>query len=201
VDDSLSFGDTSGLDLDDGNSQVCQIFTSAQNAIQLANAFSNSENVHQTVNITNSAVLTANCGGGRKRRHGSNDDGIEVATLSATHSVHPLTVTNHYEIVNKPPSGKGALVNKVFQTQNITYTTPATSVSPTPPLPSPTELDPNSPVVDGFDRWLAQVNERLNTAMNYQFSGKSEPIVYYISSVSYFSALVFAFEAMSFNTF
>ncbi|ODM88397.1 hypothetical protein Ocin01_18285 [Orchesella cincta] len=57
VDDSLSFGDASGLDLDDGNSQ---------NAIQLASAFSNSENMHQTVNIANTAVLTSPNSGGSK---------------------------------------------------------------------------------------------------------------------------------------
>ncbi|ODM88395.1 hypothetical protein Ocin01_18284, partial [Orchesella cincta] len=179
VDDSLSFGDASGLDLDDGNSQVCQIFTNAQNAIQLASAFSNSENMHQTVNIANTAVLTSpNSGGIKRRRHVSNDGTMEVATLSATH------ITNHYEIANKPSPLKGSIVNKGFKNQTITFTTPATTtVSPTPTPPLSSEHEFNSPAtVDGFDRWLAQVNERLNTAMNFQFSGKPEPIVYFISS-------------------
>ncbi|ODM98617.1 hypothetical protein Ocin01_08053, partial [Orchesella cincta] len=184
VDDSLSFGDASGLDLDDGNSQVCQIFTNAQNAIQLASAFSNSENMHQTVNIANTACLHHLILVDQKKTSCFNDGTMEVATLSATHSVHPLTVTNHYEIANKPSPLKGSIVNKGFQSQTITFTTPATTtVSPTPTPPLSSEHEFNSPAtVDGFDRWLAQVNERLNTAMNFQFSGKPEPIVYFISS-------------------
>ncbi|CAL8115330.1 unnamed protein product [Orchesella dallaii] len=191
VDDSLSFGDGSGLDLDDGSSQVCQIFTSAQNAIQLATAFSNSENVHQTVNLANSTVLTSsNCGGLKRRRHISNDGTMQVATLT-TQSIHPLTVTNHNEITNKPSHTKGPVVNKGFQSHTITQITPNPAISPHPqthPLPLPSELELSNPEVDAFDRWLSQVNERLNTSMNYQFSGKPEPVVYFISN-EYFERL------------
>lgn len=44
--------------------------------------------------------------------------------------------------------------------------------------------DPTNQIMDIFDLWLSGVNERLNAAMNYQFSEKPDPAVYYISTVS-----------------
>lgn len=161
---------------------MCQIFANTHSAIQLANAFSNAENVHQTVNITSAVMQSPTAG--KKRRQGSGDcNEMEIATT--THTLQPLVNTNHLENVGKPFCVKSS-ISKGFQTSTITLTTPTSG-----PTTSTQLRQPDSPTIqenqrpDPFELWLSAVNERLNATMNYHFSGKPAPIIFYISLVQY----------------
>ena len=169
---------------------MCQIFANAQNAIQLQCGFSNAENVHQTVNITNAILASPN--NGKKRKHGSGDLIMDDTStiITSSHPVQPLVSTNHYDNSPKIICSKGTFTKAFQGTTMITYTTPITttvSSSHATQLPQPfpsSESSSNSPAIEAFELWLSGVNERLNAAMNYQFSGKPEPFIYYISVVT-----------------
>lgn len=117
--------------------------------------------------------------GNKKRRQGTDDvrntlmDGSSAQALTSTSNLFQTASPNLNPQMEGNFGKQGMKPSKLNSAAPSSV--PATLISPT--------LD--SEMSEAFEFWLSGVNERLNAVMNYQFNGKPDSIIYYISTVRF----------------
>lgn len=161
-------------------SQVCQIYASPDNEGQFgANGY---PSIYQTVNVLPSFT-------GVRRWRQASGEGFMLDTISSIASTSATTSHHSVVTVTTNPMEKGRVVLVASKGNNpspasatATIPSPSPKSSPQIPVYHSTETSHISFSADEFNVWLCGVNERLNAAMNYEFTGKPDPLVYYITS-------------------
>lgn len=177
--------------------QICQIFTSQQN-LQLTNSFTS---------ISDDVINSQEC-----IPVETSSEKQPEPTLGGNCSL--VSIQNTDDSINTNSESQSLQLSKSANTEfvlsessfSVQKSTPSSSLSkqakptyshsttqwPHKNLFTPEEITGDFSVIENkllratFDRWLASVNERINSTMNYTLPGKPESLVYYICHVSYY---------------